>query len=159
MESRFGADRVAQHFAALLPDGSYTDAADPAAISAAIADAQAELDSILGMEYQTPFQAPFDPMLIMMGTSIAMFAGNRRRPEYATPNRDQMLPYEREYKIAMRTCEEIKQNKRRLAHRMIVPGNVGGQTTNTLPQSFADIGPGVFVAGPNRRGGFNSGMF
>jgi phage gp36-like protein len=164
LEARFGVERVAQVFSVIQPTGSYSSSADSTAVAAGIADGCAELDELLGVVYVTPF-APlpgggYDGAIVEIACIFTMFRAALRRVEYDPTQKDAPGLYERPYRLALKRCEEIKLDKRRLQNQTaIVPANIGGQFTNSAPDTVQQDSGMYFSATSAGQGGFNNGIF
>ena len=156
LEAQFGADRVAQAFSVVQPDGSYTGTADPAALAYGIRMGSAEFDrvaiGIYGDSMPIPDPAP-DTIKQLVGIFV-MHGAMLRRPEYAGDPKKS--PYFNDYTTARADLEAIRKAQQRLS-TTLTPANVGGQIANSLPVSQQ---PFFFVPDPTTGcGGFGSGGF
>lgn len=142
LESRFGAERVAQIFQIQNSDGTTTGNADGPSLTATIADAGAELEELLGVVYVVPFAqvgGAYDQAIMEIVSVFTMYRGSLlRRPEYTTEGRVAASPYAQAYRQALARCQEIKEGKRRLTNQALKPANVGGQLVNSNP---SDVNP------------------
>jgi len=164
LEDRFGVERVAQVFSVIQADGTYGSAPDADALAAGIADGCAELDELLGVVYVTPFlplpDGDYDGAIVEIACTFTMYRAASRRIEYDALQKDTMSPYERQYNRALKRCEEIKLDKRRLQNQtFITPANIGGQYTNSAPDPILQQSGMYFSSTTAGPGGFNSGIF
>ena len=164
LEARFGVERVAQVFSVIQPDGSYGSSADATAVAAGIADGCAELDELLGVVYVTPFlplpSGGYDGAIVEIASVFTMYRAAIRRVEYQPSAKDAPGIYEVAYNRALKRCEEIRLDKRRLQNQtQITPANVGGQFTNSAPDPIQQESGMYFSSTSAGQGGFNNGIF
>lgn len=156
LEQQFGAERVAQAFSVIQPDGSSTGTADASALAYGIRMGSAEFDRVVLGVYgdSMPFADPVPDTVKQIVGIFVMHGAMLRRPEYAGDPKKS--PYFSDYTTARADLEAIRKAQQRIAAN-IAPANVGGEIANSLPVSQQ---PFFFVPDPTTgRGGFGSGGY
>lgn len=128
LEARWTAERIAEIYSVQASDGSTTGEADATAVAAMIADVDAEIDSILGGVFDTPFTGTIDPILTAIACDMNPWRGIQRRPAMLADARNQ--PYKVLHDEAIAKLREIRDGKRILSSARNAE-NTGGEVVDT----------------------------
>jgi phage gp36-like protein len=141
LEARWTTERIAEIFSEQASDGSTTGEVNAASLDAAIADSDAEIDSILGGVFTTPFEDDdVDPMIVTLACDMTPWNGCRRRPVLLGQPSASM--YEKMYDRAISILKEIREGKRIISSNRTA-SNVGGEVVSD--SHVEDATPHYFI--------------
>ncbi len=130
LELMFGAERVAQVFSVILPDGSSSGEADADAVAFGIRMGSAEFERSSFGVYPDGLPTPVPDTVKQLVGIFVMHGGLMRRPEYASDPKKS--PYYADYVQARADLAEIRKATQ-LISRAVSPSNVGGELAHANP--------------------------